>query len=137
SGQVCARAFARDLSGSIAEKRFGMVKKAWTLAGADRQAEGHGGMLAFDENPDTYWLSDGNGPHYLTVDLGQTATLTGFVYTPPTTYADGMIEEGVIKTSDDGRNWVTQETFRFGNLINDPTPRTHTFSAPATTRFIR
>ena len=137
SGQVSARAFARDLSGSIAEKRFGMVKKAWTLAGADRQADGHGGMLAFDENPDTYWLSDGNGPHYLTVDLGQTATLTGFVYTPPTTYADGMIEEGVIKTSDDGRNWVTLETFRFGNLINDPTPRTHQFSAPATTRFIR
>lgn len=137
SGQVKARSFARDLSGSIAEMTFGMVKKDWKLVGAHREAEGHGGMMAFDENPNTYWLSAGNGPHQLSVDLGQMASFTGFVYTPPTNHAYGMIEEGVIKTSADGRTWTTLETFRFGNLINDPTPRTHHFSAPVTTRYIR
>ncbi len=137
SGQVKARSFTRGLSGSIAEKVFGMVKKDWKLMGADREGEGHGGTMAFDENPKTYWLSKGNGPHYLSVDLGQSASLTGFVYTPPTAHAEGLIEEGVIKTSADGRNWETLESFRFGNLINDPTPRTHYFSAPATARFIR
>jgi len=114
-----------------------MVKKDWKLMGADREGEGHGGTMAFDENPKTYWLSKGNGPHYLSVDLGQSASLKGFVYTPPTAHAEGLIEEGVIKTSADGRNWETLESFRFGNLINDPTPRTHYFSAPAKARFIR
>ena len=137
SGQVKARSFARDQSGSVAEKTFGIVKKDWKLQGANREDDRHAGTMAFDENPRTYWQSSGNGPHYLSIDLGQDASLTGFVYTPPTANADGMIEEGTIKTSADGRNWTTLEEFRFGNLINDPTPRTHYFGAPVTARFIR
>ena len=29
------------------------------------------------------------------------------------------------------------ESFEFGNLINDPSPRTHRFDNPVTTRYIR
>jgi alpha-L-fucosidase len=137
SGQVKARSFAREQSGSVAEKTFGIVKKDWKLVGADREDERHGGMMAFDENPKTYWQSSGKGTHYLSIDLGHNVSLTGFVYTPPTANAEGLIEEGIIKTSTDGRNWKNLEAFRFGNLINDPAPRTHYFSIPTMARFIR
>ncbi|MGQ7870264.1 alpha-L-fucosidase [Sunxiuqinia sp. sy24] len=137
SGQVKARSFTKDQSGSVAEKTFGIVKKAWKLVGADQETKGHAGTMAFDENSKTYWQSAGKGSHFLAIDLGQEQSLTGFVYTPQTANAEGMIEEGLIKTSTNGKSWKTLETFKFGNLINDPTPRTHYFSVPTTTRFIR
>ncbi len=48
-----------------------------------------------------------------------------------------MIEKGLIKTSTDGKTWKTLESFTFGNLINDPTKRTHYFKNPVKTRYIR
>ena len=48
-----------------------------------------------------------------------------------------MIEEGVLKGSDDGKTWTTISQFKFGNLINDPTPRTHQFKKEITARYIR
>lgn len=137
SGQVKARSFTKDQSGSVAEKTFGIIKKDWKLVGTDQEADGHVGTMAFDENSQTYWTSTRNGAHFLAIDLGQEQTLTGFVYTPQTANADGMIEEGLIKTSTDGKSWRTLEPFKFGNLINDPTPRTHYFNASVSTRFFR
>ncbi len=137
SGQVKARSFTKALSGSVAEKTFGIIKKGWKLIGVDHQAEGHAGTMAFDENSQTYWTSTRKGTHFLAIDLGQEQSLSGFVYTPQTANADGMVEEGLIKISPDGKSWKTLEGFKFGNLINDPVPRSHYFSAPASTRFIR
>ena len=104
---------------------------------ANHEAEGHAGTMAFDEDAKTFWKSTKRGSHHLTIDLGEEVSLKGFVYTPQTTNADGMIEEGIIKTSHDGKSWKWSEPFKFGNLINDPTPRTHYFHAPATARYIR
>ncbi|MCK3685588.1 alpha-L-fucosidase [Maribellus sp. YY47] len=137
SGQVKARSFTKDQSGSIAEKTFGIIKKGWKLFGADQEAEGHAGAMAFDENSQSYWSSTRKGPHYLAVDLGQEFRLSGFIYTPQTANADGMIEEGLIKTSADGKSWDALEAFKFGNLINDPTPRTHYFNTPVSARYVR
>ncbi|MCE4566972.1 alpha-L-fucosidase [Maribellus sp. CM-23] len=137
SGQVKARSFTKDQAGSVAEKTFGIIKKGWKLVGADQELEGHTGTMAFDENSQTYWTSTRKGTHFLSIDLGQEQLLSGFVYTPQTANADGMIEEGLIKTSTDGKSWETLEAFKFGNLINDPTPRTHYFNAPVSARFFR
>ena len=48
-----------------------------------------------------------------------------------------MIEKGWVMVSEDGTKWKDQETFEFGNLINDPTKRTVRFTSPIMTRFIR
>ena len=48
-----------------------------------------------------------------------------------------MIEQGAILTSDDAIIWKPFEIFEFGNLINDPTPRTHYFKEALTTRYVR
>ncbi len=137
SGQVKARSFTKDQSGSVAEKTFGIIKKDWKLIGTDQEADGHAGTMAFDEHSQTYWTSTRNGDHFLAIDLGQQQNFSGFVYTPQTANSDGMIEEGLIKTSSDGKSWKTLEPFKFGNLINDPTPRTHYFNAPVSARFFR
>ncbi|RIJ45756.1 alpha-1,3/4-fucosidase [Maribellus luteus] len=137
SGQVKARSFTKDQSGSVAEKTFGIIKKDWKLIGTDQESDGHAGTMAFDEHSQTYWTSTRNEAHFLAIDLGQKQNLSGFVYTPQTANSDGMIEEGLIKTSSDGKSWKTLEPFKFGNLINDPTPRTHYFNAPVSARFFR
>ncbi|WP_233376491.1 alpha-L-fucosidase [Maribellus sp. CM-23] len=136
-GEVKARAFANENAGSIGSANIGIVKKDWKLLASSQQTEGLNGELAFDENSKTFWKSDGKGTHFLSIDLAKEEKLAGFIYTPPTNFADGMIEEGLIQSSTDGKKWETIETFNFGNLINDPSPRLMHFKAPVTTRFMR
>lgn len=38
-----------------------------------------------------------------------------------------MMEKGILEISKDGKNWNEVKLFEFGNLINDPTTRTHRF----------
>ena len=93
---------------------------------------------AFDADPKTYWqtfLSNGN--HHIAIDLGKKETLRGWIYTPQTKNAEGMIAKGIIEISKDGQEWKEAETFEFGNLINDPSPRTHRFTNKIETQFIR
>ena len=45
--------------------------------------------------------------------------------------------KGVIKVSEDGKNWKEVERFEFGNLINDPSKRYHYFKKPVSTRYVR
>jgi alpha-L-fucosidase len=137
SGPVIARAFVNEEAGSTAERTFGIVKKDWKRWSESSHSKRHEGELAFDENPATYWMSGSKGKHHLDIDLGKKEKLTGFVYTPQTEHGNGMIEEGRILISVDGKKWVDHEVFKFGNLINDPTPRTHYFKKPVETRYIR
>ncbi|TBO41223.1 discoidin domain-containing protein [Pedobacter kyonggii] len=52
-------------------------------------------------------------------------------------YQDGMLEKGVLQISNDGKNWEDAETFGFGNLINDPTSRTHYFKKRISAKYIQ
>ncbi len=136
-GEVKAVSFSNEASGSEASSLFGVIKKDWTLIGSDSQADNHAAEHAMDANPSTYWLSQSTGSsHYLSVDLNEAYTLKGFIYTPQTNNSEGMIEKGIVKTSQDGKSWTVVEEFEFGNLINDPSPRTHYFDAPVNTRYI-
>lgn len=92
--------------------------------------------MAFDANSQTYWLASAN-KHQIALDLGREYHLTGFIYTPPQQFADGMMEKSDIQISNDGKNWQTVENVAFGNLVNDPTPRTHYFTKMLTTRYVR
>lgn len=138
SGVVKAIAFAKKELGAVTSQQFGIVKKDWKILGEDSYTGEQLPNLAFDADPNTFWQSGPKGkPHYLEIDLGKTHDLTGFIYTPQTEMSDGMIEKGKIKISQDGKSWQLLEPFEFGNLINDPTPRTHYFKEAINTGYIR
>ena len=138
SGEIKAIAFSKDLEGSIASSKLGLLKKGWKSLASDSFAANQFDINAFDENPATYWESKPTGQkHHLNIDLGEEKTVKGFAYTPQTHNSNGMIERGIIKISKDGIIWNLFENFEFGNLINDPVKRTHQFKKPVTTRYIR
>ena len=138
SGEVKAVAEVNGQLGSTSTQLFGILKKDWEVVGADSFSGKNKAENAFDGKSATYWSSDAkDAPHYIAIDLGQTYSITGFTYTPQTVSSDGMIEKGVIKTSSDGKSWKVLEDFGFGNLINDPSIRTHRFKVKIKTRYIR
>ena len=137
SGEIKAKAFSSEQVGSEASTLFGVIKKDWKLVGVDSERDNHSATNAFDANSATYWLSNATGnSHYISIDLNKEYKLTGFIYTPQTESSEGMIEKGVIKISEDGKSWKVVEDFEFGNLINDPSPRTHYFDGSVNTRYI-
>ncbi len=138
SGEVKAIARRGDELGSVASTTFGIVKKGWKVLATDSTSEKSEAGFAIDANTDTYWSSEANNkPHFIALDLGEEHVLKGFAYTPQTESASGMIEKGVIQTSANGKSWRTVETFEFGNLINDPTARTHNFKNTVMARYVR
>ena len=125
--------------GAVHTEEFGIAKKGWTLIEtSSERSERMGAANAFDAVARTYWQTeDSTGPHFISIDLGESHTLKAMKYTPQTFHGDGMMAKGVIQVSSDGKTWETVESFEFGNLINDPTPRTHRFKKEVTTRYIR
>jgi alpha-L-fucosidase len=137
-GEIKAIAITNKEKGPLASESFGLAKKNWKLLTTDSDDAKHGVAMAFDAKKQTYWLSNANhDQHYIAVDLGNTHQLTGFIYTPPTDFADGMLEKGILQTSSDGKNWKDIENFEFGNLVNDPTPRTHYFKNVISTKYVQ
>lgn len=137
SGEIKAIAFNKDKKGSVASNIFGIVKNDWKLLGVDSQVGRNKGAKAFDGNPTSYWQSKGGKSHSIAIDLGKEYTLKGFSYTPQTRHSRGMIENGIIKISSNGKSWKTFEKFKIGNLINDPTTRRHFFKKSVKTRYIK
>ena len=137
-GTVKAVAVAQGVSGSEASGTFGFIKKDWqAMAGNSHQGD-QVPSKAFDADATTYWQSGEKGSEpSLSIDLGQKQPISAFSYTPPQDTDDGMIEQGTFLTSDDGKHWKVVETFEFGNLINDPSTRTHHFDRPVDARYIK
>ncbi|WP_250629599.1 alpha-L-fucosidase [Aureibaculum algae] len=138
SGEVKAKAEANDEKGSLTMQLFGIVKKDWKVIGEDNSSGKHSSKYAIDENSKTYWQSGPkNDLNFISIDLGKAQNIKGFIYTPQKEHNEGMIEKGVLKSSKDGKTWQLIDEFEFGNLINDPTPRTHYFKEAITTKYIR
>ncbi|ATP55753.1 alpha-1,3/4-fucosidase [Pedobacter ginsengisoli] len=138
SSEVKAIAIANNDKGSVVKEIFGLLKKDWKLLTVSSETNKNKGAMALDANKQTYWLSEPNDEkHQIAIDLGSVHKLTAFVYTPPKSFFDGMMEKGIVQISDDGKNWKTIESFEFGNLINDPTARTHYFKNIISARYIQ
>ena len=137
-GELKAIAIKNEEKGSVARINFGISKMSWKLVSTSSTQEKHDANLLFDENLKTYWQSQMKGENqFVILDLGKKIDIKSFAYTPPTSTADGMIQKGTIFSSDDGENWTKQDTFTFGNLINDPTQRMHKFKQSFSTRFVK
>ena len=138
TGKIKAVAMAHQDKGSVTAETFGLIKKSWKLLAVSNEASKNKGVMSFDADKQTYWLSGlDDQKRQIAVDLGANTSLTAFIYTPPRDFLDGMMEKGVIHVSNDGRSWTMVESFEFGNLINDPTPRTHYFKKAISTRYIQ
>lgn len=138
TGKVRAVAISGDHVGAEANAVFGIVKKDWKILAASSAIGSHGATMAIDAVPESFWQSDETGPvQFIALDLGQSYALSSFSYTPQHKTDKGMMEKGVIKISEDGKQWRTMASFEFGNLINDPTTRTHRFKEKFITRYIR
>lgn len=137
-GVVKAAAFTKGEKGPVLVKEFGVIKKEWKLLEVSSQMEGNEAEMAFDSNNKTYWKSSGLGVgQFISFDLAQEQEIVGFTYTPPLKDSEGMIEEGEIFVSKNGKDWELVSSFQFGNLINDPTLRKFQFPAPVEARYIK
>lgn len=135
------KAVALDLQqtkGAVAEKSIGLVKQGWKVIDVSSTADKHKVEQLADENALTYWQSEETGKEqHVSLDLGEIYILSAFSYTPQTRHSSGMLEKGRIKVSEDGKVWKELEIFEFGNLINDPSTRTHRFAKEVKARYVR
>ena len=136
--EIKAVSFLKGEKGSTASTTVGLVKKDWKLVEVSSQLQRRTAGHAFDANNRTFWQSEeSDEPHFITIDLGSQKSVSAMIYTPQTIHPEGMIARGDIMISNDGENWKTATQFVFGNLINDPTPRTHRFGKTVEARFIK
>lgn len=124
--------------GPVCTEVVGWPKHAWTLAGVSSEDPKHKAQYAFDANPDTYWSSAASpSPHFIEIDLGSKKSLTGFAYVPQRHHQQGMMSNGKVCVSEDGKQWKEVATFEFGNLVNDPTKRFCQFPSAVSARYVR
>lgn len=135
-GELKAVAVLRGEKGPLLHERLGLIQQDWKLMEVSSEDPKHPAKLAFDANSNTYWMSEKGNP-FVVIDLGKTEVLNGFAYTPQKQHAKGMMAKGVIRFSNDGKNWQGAEAFEFGNLINDPTKRYHYFNTAVKARYVR
>ena len=98
--------------------------------------------LAIDGDSSTYWHSrwsdDLKLPHHITVDMGQSHRIAGFVYLPRQDgMLNGTVENYRLETSEDGQRWtVNVDKGTFSNVRNNPDLQEVRF-APVTARYFR
>ena len=110
NNELKAVAILNGEKGAILQERFGLVKKEWKVIGKTAQ--------------------------FLAIDLGSEHILSGFAFTPQKQEDKGTVA-GIIRISNDGKNWKEMESFEFGNLINDPSKRYHHFKQMVKARYIQ
>ncbi|APQ19202.1 alpha-1,3/4-fucosidase [Maribacter hydrothermalis] len=138
-GNIKAVAILNEELGSVSDYTFGILKENWKILNVDSELKEHTVDMLMDENTGTFWQADENsyGNHFVSLDIGEETEISAFKYTPPTDFNSGMFEKGTIYSSLDGKSWKEIESFEFGNLINDPTPRTHKFKTAFSTRYLK
>lgn len=137
--EVKAIAFNKEEKGSTASQLIGYYKAGWKVVKSDSNEGRNTAEHVFDSNANTFWSSKENktGKHHIILDLSKPHKIKGFVYTPQTKNGDGMIELGNISFSTNGKSWKNKEEFKFGNLINDPTPRKFNLNGEVEARYVK
>jgi alpha-L-fucosidase len=132
-GPIIARAFpltpGKDLPGSATPTRsmdFGLAKAKWKIVDCDSQDGDEGAPAkAIDDDPTTFWHTRYRDrtdpmPHRLSVDLGETVSISGFAYTPrQDRWDDGIFAVARFELSEDGKSWtVVADNIAFDNIAN-------------------
>ncbi len=107
-----------------ATARFGLAPAGYRiLSASSQQRPGERAEHAIDGRPETIWHSryqpeTDQPPHHLEIDLGQSVTVTGFVYLPRRDGTNGSIAayEFAVRHTD-GADW---QTVAQGTLSPEP-----------------
>ena len=99
-------------------------------------------VAAIDGNPDTYWHTDWTTdnkpyPHFLLIDLGETADISGFVYTPRPGGGKGTIDSCMFLVSNDGNNFDPVAVCNWNGTGGWNQPRRIILDNTVTGRYIR
>ena len=137
NGELRAVAELNGERGPELVRHFGWAKRDWKVIDCSSEYPGQFASQAIDGRLDSCWQSRDGVQQYISIDLGEVRELHGFAYTPHSFTKESMIEQGIFRISADGRSWKDAEVFAFGNLVNDPTRRTHTFEKPLRTRYVQ
>ena len=110
----------------------GIPTAGWRVTGLPA-----GAAQAVDGDVQTVWRAQ--GLQALTVDMGQTHRVRGFVYVP---VSDGDQSGTVFRysfyTSTDGQTWTPRvERAEFSNIKNNPIPQTVSFGRTVEARYFR
>ncbi|MFC4992489.1 discoidin domain-containing protein [Rubritalea tangerina] len=142
-GTVKARSFVDDAMGEITTTRLGISNAGWKVTASSAQG-GYDAAKAIDGNTASYWHTTWSGqtpahPHTLTIELPTQRSIAGFTYLPrqDRRVPDSMIEGFKVEASRDGEKWVEISKGEFGNILNDPSQRTHLFKKPVDIKFFR
>ena len=116
------------------------LERRGATATADSAMPGFPAALAIDGDPTTFWHTPwGEGrtelPHWLTIDLRETTTLTGIVCVPRQDMANGRVADFEVYVGDDA-NELGAPVLR-GTWPDDGTTRELRFPAPASGRYVR
>jgi alpha-L-fucosidase len=132
--------------GIEASKFFaGMMPIGWKVVEVDSQEAGQGGndaIYAIDDNSSTFWHTHWNSdlklPHFITIDMGTSHRIGGFLYLPrQDNNSNGTVQQYRFETSTDGVNWTTNvASGTFSNIRNNPSLQKVTFT-PVDARFFR
>lgn len=123
--------------GPVLDTHIGWAKKDWKVVAFSSQRPGDRASNVIDGRAGTNWQSGPGQDQYISIDLGKPTLISGFVYTPHAFTKDCLIEKGLVRVSQDGIRWTVAGRFEFGNIFNDPTPRTTMLDAPVSARFVQ
>ncbi len=138
NGELKAISELNGETGALLTQRMGWNKNNWKLLAASSEDEKHPATLAMDENSKSYWKSkDDKFPLSIAFDLGKNREISGFAYTPQTRNSSGMMSNGTLQISKDGKKWKDVEEFYFGNLVNDPSKRYFYLKNKINARYVR
>jgi alpha-L-fucosidase len=132
--------------GIITSKTFaGLPPIGWKVVAVDSQETAGGNNAAanaIDGNSLTFWHTrwnvDQNLPHFITIDMGATHRIAGFIYLPRQDgILNGTAERYRFETSIDGVTWtINIASGTFANIRNNPSLQQISFE-PIDARFFR
>lgn len=106
----------------IVTRNFDVSKIKWQVVSVSSGDKEEAGQLIDDDRQSFWATTEGvNGPHEVTIDLGETYGLNGFTYWPmQERWSFGIITNYEFLVSRDNQSWQTAASGEFSNVVNNP-----------------
>ncbi|HWK56506.1 MAG TPA: alpha-L-fucosidase [Parapedobacter sp.] len=128
---------ARSNDVNNGQERNGVARAHWQII--ENKFEGGDPALAVDGRKETFWLTtDADLPQWITTDMADTLTLTGFSYLPRQDGdATGQISRYALAVSINGNTWQAISTGEFANVAANPVMQYVAFANAVKARYFR
>lgn len=145
-GTVKARSFLNNFESysNVITMDFDIAPTKWEVVEFSDQVDDYPATNAIDGDPNTMWHTAWTGavkahPHSVTVDMGETHSLSGFTYTPRSDEnKSGTVAVYSLYLSINGRDWSRQiPNGHFNNISNNPVKQYVRFYEECQARYIR